>query len=394
MTTTSKSNRAPLLAAMALFSLAALAGPAQACLFYKTTTVATKLWGLPEENTSAIQGELPAHVRTCIEGQLPGPNGEQWGRVSFYLADEIRYSVRGWVNLARFEKGSGTKAIPSPSETQTSKIQDSVTPSPKADADETAMAVTLQAQQHELEQLKKKNKMLEKRMQKKSGHKTSGHGTTDAMKTGKMKDGAHSDQMEHKTSHTMKNGESLHKMATDPDFLKRGWRLNGSESKLRVESVLDTSLIESHHFTNLTGSISRDGKAMIKIALNALETGNKMRNIRIAHLLFQSDDFPQATITAQLDKTQLSALDKTGKQLVELTFMLKLHGREKNIRAKVKVSRLKDGRLQVTSIQPIILSAADFALGKGITKLIEVAGGKDILPSVPVRFNFIFDARS
>ncbi len=398
MTTTSKSNRAPLLAAMAFLSLAAFAGPLEACLFYKTTTAPTKLWGLPEENTSAIQGQLPANVRTCIEGQLPGPNGEQWGRVSFYLSDEIRYSVRGWVNLARFEKASPSNTDAPISKAQTPTTQDLVTlppkydASPKTDADDTAMVDTLHAQQNELEQLKKKNKMLEMRMQEKAGHtvmKPKG-----AMKAGKMTDGVHGDQMEHKTAHIMKEGESLHKMTADPDFLKRGWRLNGSLSKLRVESVLDTSLIESHHFTNLTGSISRDGKVLIKIALNALETGNKMRNIRVAHLLFRSDDFPHAAITAQLDKTQLSALAKTGKQLVELTFMLKLHGREKNIRAKVRVNRLKDGRLQVASIQPIILSAADFALGKGIAKLIEVAGGKDILPSVPVRFNFIFDARS
>ncbi|MCF6199849.1 MAG: YceI family protein [Hyphomicrobiaceae bacterium] len=398
MTMTPKRKRAPLLAIMTVLSLGALAAPAQACLFYKTTFEATKLWGLPEVDTSAVQAVLPANVSTCIEGQLPGPNGEQWGRVSFYLSDEIRYSVRGWVNLARFDKKPTANEETSAAKVSTSKAPTSHTQAPETetetetDADDTAMIDTLQAQQRELEQLKKKNKMLEMRMKEKAGKSAMKH--MDAMKPGMMQDGDHGSQMKTKMAHMMKKGESARKPAADPDFLKKGWRLNGSKSKLRVDSVLDTSLIESHHFTNLTGSISRDGKAMIKVALNALDTGDKMRNVRVAHLLFQSDKFPLATITAKLDKTQLSALVQTGKQLVDLDFMLKLHGLEKKIRAKVRVTRMKDGRLQVASIRPIILSVADFALGKGITKLIEVAGVKNIIPAVPVRFNFIFDARS
>jgi len=382
---------------MTIISLGSLAAPVQACLFYKTTTQATKLWGLPEEDTSAVQAVLPANVSTCIEGQLPGANGEQWGRVSFYLSDEIRYSVRGWVNLARFEKKptSNEKTAAAKDQTPTVAVsKDTVSPSPvpETDADDTAMADTLQAQQRELEQLKKKNKMLEMRMQQKAGKGTIKH--MDAMKPGMAQSSHHGPKLQPKIAHMMKKAENVKIRPADPDFLQKSWRLNGSQSKLRVDSTLDTSLIESHHFTNLTGSISHDGKAMIKVALNALETGHKMRNVRVAYLLFQSDKFPQATITAQLDKSQLTTLVQTGKQLVNLDFRLKLHGLEKKIRAKVRVTRMSDGRLQVASLRPIILSAADFALGKGITKLIEVAGGKNIIPSIPVRFNFIFDARS
>ena len=98
----SNQRHTKLLAAMAIFGICILTTSAQACLSYKNTQEQTKLWGLPEENTSSVQAVLPAQARVCIDEQLPGPGGEEWARVSFYILDDVRYSARGWVNIERF----------------------------------------------------------------------------------------------------------------------------------------------------------------------------------------------------------------------------------------------------------------------------------------------------
>ena len=234
------------------------------------------------------------------------------------------------------------------------------------------MIDTLQAQRRELDLLKQQNKQLQKRL---GGMQKMSRKSPDEM--------------------TKTKADKMPALpAADPDFLQQGWRLNSSLSKLSVESVFDHSLIETHRFTKLTGKITRAGNARIKIALGAIKSGVKIRDIRLSHLLFQSEKFPSATISAKLDKQKFAPLQKDGKQLFDLKIKLKLHGVEKEMTAKVKLTRMSDGRLSVASLSPVMISVADFALGKGITKLIDIAGGKSIVPVVPVRFNFIFDAKT
>lgn len=385
MNNTNQRRSTPMLAAIAILGVSIFSTTAQACLYYKDTVGATNLWGLPEENTSAVQAVVPAKSRVCIDEELPGPNGQKWARISFYVTDEIRYSARGWVNVERFAKTTqaeqpASKKTPSvalPAPIETSPASSSHDKMLKSNPDDDAMIDTLQAQRRELDMLKDQNTQLKKRLSglPKMAPKMSG----DKM-NGEMK------------RHEAEKIQPM--LPADPVFLKQRWRLNPSKSKLSVESVFDGSLVETHRFTKLSGKISSSGEARITIALDAFKTGNKMRDIRVSHLLFQSDKYPTATISAMLDKSLLAPLNEKGHQLFDLKLKLKLHGTQKDFETRVKLTRMKDGRLNVASLNPIMISAADFALRKGIAKLITIAGGKSIIPVIPVRFNFTFDAKS
>lgn len=402
MKNTRSSHTIPTLAIMAMLGAGLLPSAAQACLFYRNTVNATKLWGLPEQNTSPVQAVVPARSRVCIDEQLPGQNGEKWGRVSFYINNDIRFTARGWANLARFEapapapasrpapdsrpapsQGAQRDAGPSSPQKDRMNKEDAMhvpASAPSPDADDDAIINTLQAQRRELEELRKRNAMLKKRL---------------ASGTAPAKPGNSSEKMTewkktpHMTGHD--NNKKMSLPSADPAFLDQGWSLDPSRSGLGVESVLDSSLIEKHRFTKLSGSISPAGKARVTIALNAIDSGNKIRNIRLSHLLFESEKYPLATITASLDKSALTPLVRDGKQLFKLGFMLKLHGVEKKMSAKVRVTRMKDGRLGVASVAPVMVFISDFALSKGLAKLVEIAGGKSIVPAIPVRFRLVFN---
>lgn len=73
---------------------------------------------------------------------------------------------------------------------------------------------------------------------------------------------------------------------------------------------------------------------------------------------------------------------------LELT--LDLHGNTKSISDQLRVTGLENGALQVSIQAPILLNAADFGLGAGVVKLMEVAKLPSISAAVPVTFNLIF----
>jgi hypothetical protein len=58
----------------------------------------------------------------------------------------------------------------------------------------------------------------------------------------------------------------------------------------------------------------------------------------------------------------------------------------------VQVSRKADNGIVATSIQPILISAADFDLISGIEILQNLAGLNSIGLTVPVNFNLVFVA--
>ncbi len=95
-------------------------------------------------------------------------------------------------------------------------------------ADDKAMVDTLQAQKLELDELRKKNTMLEKRMKT-----ASGNATMKQMDTTKQLDAMKPDsQMKQNTARLMYKNAHTKALEAEPQFLKQSWRLNGSKSKL------------------------------------------------------------------------------------------------------------------------------------------------------------------
>ncbi|MNO00589.1 hypothetical protein D3C81_2205120 [compost metagenome] len=70
-----------------------------------------------------------------------------------------------------------------------------------------------------------------------------------------------------------------------------------------------------------------------------------------------------------------------------------LHGKQHSYDAELLATRLDDRRFQVVTLEPVVISAADFDLVPGLERLRKLADLSAISLSVPVGAVLIFTAR-
>lgn len=169
------------------------------------------------------------------------------------------------------------------------------------------------------------------------------------------------------------------------------WQLNNEASSLSFLSTKKNAITEVHSFKQLRGSISDDGKANISIALASVETNIAIRNQRMQELLFEVAEFQTAMASLSIEPKLIADL-----QLGELLSLkskgtLNLHGSTKELPVDLVITRLRNNTLQVHTLRPLVLNAADFELTSGIEALRTVAKLSSINTAVPVVFTLIFE---
>jgi polyisoprenoid-binding protein YceI len=170
------------------------------------------------------------------------------------------------------------------------------------------------------------------------------------------------------------------------------WELDGTRSAVNFISIKNDGVAEVHSFASLLGYIGSDGKVQLTINLNSVETLVAIRNERMREMLFETVSFPAATITAAVDPAIITAVAGGGTVITELPVNLSLHGHDQTLTVPVAVIGEDDGRLQVFTMRPVIINAADFGLEAGVAALQKVAGLKAISTAVPVTFHLVFSS--
>ncbi|NAW65540.1 YceI family protein [Photobacterium halotolerans] len=179
-------------------------------------------------------------------------------------------------------------------------------------------------------------------------------------------------------------------LAVFPLCASAAWKLDNSQSQLRFLSVKNNSVIEQHTFKELEGSITDQGEVQVMLDLSSVDTQIPIRDERMKAMLFKVSDYPKAMLEGEVDVTGLADL-KPGETLTQqVSLKLNLHGAINPVNADLRITRLVDGTLMVSSQSPIIIDGKAFGLEKGITALQEVANLNGILPSVPVFVNLAF----
>jgi polyisoprenoid-binding protein YceI len=173
---------------------------------------------------------------------------------------------------------------------------------------------------------------------------------------------------------------------------KAQWEIDGTRSAVNFVSIKNNSVAEIHSFASLLGYVSVDGKVQLTISLDSVKTLIDIRDQRMRELLFETATFPTATITAAIDPAVLAAIAKGGTVLTEVPVTLSLHGKERSLTVPMAVVGETGGRMQVYSLRPVIVNAADFGLDAGVAALQKVAGLQAISTAVPVTFNLAFSS--
>tara|TARA_R110002073_G_scaffold310799_1_gene481642 strand:- start:1311 stop:1907 length:597 start_codon:yes stop_codon:yes gene_type:complete len=168
------------------------------------------------------------------------------------------------------------------------------------------------------------------------------------------------------------------------------WKLESTKSTINFVSIKNDLVGEVHSFSSLRGYIDADGKAQLTINLNSVETLIEVRNERMRELLFETVEFPTATISAQVDPALLAAAAEGVVTTTELPITLSLHGQEKALTVAVVIVGEGDGGIRVYSLRPVLINAGDFGLAAGVEALQKIAGLDAISAAVPVTLQLLF----
>lgn len=166
-----------------------------------------------------------------------------------------------------------------------------------------------------------------------------------------------------------------------------GWVIDPEGSYVGFASVKNDLIAENHSFTQITGTIEDSGDANIVIALASVETLIPIRNERMQAILFEVAQYPDVTVTANLDLDEFTSLGLGESKTDTILLGINLHGTDLSENVLVKVTRSSDNSYEVTSLGPIVIHASQFALSDGLESLRKVAGLQSIDLMVPVTFD-------
>jgi len=168
------------------------------------------------------------------------------------------------------------------------------------------------------------------------------------------------------------------------------WSLDNDASSLSFVTVKAEHVAEAHTFDSLSGTIGDDGGVEISIELASVNTMIPIRNERMQEMLFETNLFPNATISGSINLDALTGMDAGSSVARQIDFELSLHGQSVALAADVQMTRTGEGVI-VSTLKPIIVMADSFSLVAGVEKLREVAGLPGISRAVPVSFTVVFE---
>lgn len=168
------------------------------------------------------------------------------------------------------------------------------------------------------------------------------------------------------------------------------WSLVSEDSHIAFVSIKADTVGESHRFKTASGSVDAEGAANVTIDLSSVDTQVDIRDKRMRDILFEVSQFPNAVVGTQIDPAVIKALAIGEQTEVNAPLSLDLHGVAASLDTTLSVTRISDDRVLVKTIAPVIVDAAQFALGDGLEQLREIAGLPSITPVVPVTASLTF----
>lgn len=167
------------------------------------------------------------------------------------------------------------------------------------------------------------------------------------------------------------------------------WSVNSAQSSLNFVSVKNDVVAETHSFKDLTGSLTEAGDFAVAIPAMSIDTMIPIRNERILEHVLTAKQYASINAKGKVDSKVLAGLKTGDSVVVDQALDLTLLTKTQSLTAKVKVTKVSDSKLVVTTVAPIMLDVNKFELNAGVEKLRELAGLKSISPLVPTTFSLV-----
>ena len=169
------------------------------------------------------------------------------------------------------------------------------------------------------------------------------------------------------------------------------WSLLPTQSGISYVTIKNGSLGEVNTFRQISGSVSEGGQAEFTVYLDSVDTNNEIRDPRMREILFQTETYPTAKVSANLDMAQFDNIPIGGTETVLLDMTLDLHGISEQFDFYVLVTRLGANKVRVDNKAPLLIDAEDFGFEAGLAKLQELAGLESITPMVSATVALTFE---
>lgn len=176
------------------------------------------------------------------------------------------------------------------------------------------------------------------------------------------------------------------------------YRVDAAQSQLQFVTLKSGQagaggVAEVQKFTRFSGGIDAAGAVVLDIDLASVETGVAIRDERLRTLLFNVPVNPSARFSAKVDPGLLKDLAKGASRDVEAAGQLRLAGQSRDVTAQLRLVRLVDGGLQVSSRSPLVIDLAAFGLKPGVEALREIMGLNFLAASAPVNLTLVMHAQ-
>lgn len=166
--------------------------------------------------------------------------------------------------------------------------------------------------------------------------------------------------------------------------------LNNDKSQLNFISTKNNDVSEIHSFDQLSGSISKEGKLEILVAMDSVNTLIPIRDDRMKGVLFEIVRFPNATFTATIPDNVMNMV--VGHSIIEnISGQLTIKDSTSPMSFEVRITKLANGKLQATTVKPSLLHADKFKLAPGLQALQTIAKLQNISKVVPITFSVVFE---
>ncbi|MEM6946332.1 MAG: YceI family protein, partial [Pseudomonadota bacterium] len=168
------------------------------------------------------------------------------------------------------------------------------------------------------------------------------------------------------------------------------WTLDGDSSMIGFGSVKSDSVGESHKFTDMTGTVSKDGMVDIVLDLGSVDTAIDIRNERMMEHVFKMT--PNAQLTAEIDMEAMQSLEVGGTMMSVVEGTVMFLGQAVFVDLPVVAARLSEDQVLIMSDGVTYISTAELGIDSGLDMLQEIAGLDRIDRAVPVTVRFMFNA--
>lgn len=168
------------------------------------------------------------------------------------------------------------------------------------------------------------------------------------------------------------------------------WQLDSAASSLYYVTSKASAVSEVNSFATLGGGIDAQGKATLDIDLASVQTAVEIRDQRMREIVFQTAQFPQATVSLQVDTAALAAMAAGSSAVASHSATVSLHGVSQELAVDLRIIKLDADSIQVQNAKPVIVAAGNFGLAEAVEQLREIAGLPAINPNVVVDFTLVY----